>query len=244
MICKEVYKDKGKFSILGVSCNETELLSIVPEIKNACFDVDGQIQFQNYIDNLSDTGFNAPHQAYSVKSWQVGEGIAQVYLEKCCNVTFPWSSNRDLKNPASSLSGADLVGFHQEKFAFGEVKTSQEEATPPQVTSKADGLSKQLERLCLDVNLRWTLIQYLFHRCKDQSSYKKACEYYVQDNQDFNIFGILIRDTKPDIADWNYLNKHLNSHNTSRVSLTAIYLIITNGINALPNLVSGGKYDH
>ena len=131
-----------------------------------------------------------------------------------------------------------MVGFHQGQFAFGEVKTSTEQKYPPQVTSKkGDGLNAQLKKLCNDYDGRWVLIQYLFHRMKDKIEYQEACITYLKDNKNFYVFGVLVRDVEPKIDDWNYLKKYLKVHGENKVSLIALYLPKTNGIQKLHTYV-------
>jgi len=163
----------------------------------------------------------------------VGEGFAEAYLTDHFECDFPWSNNRDLKNPNSSLTGADLVGFHQGQFAFGEVKTSTEQEYPPQVTSKKDGLNAQLKKLCHNHDGRWRLVQYLFHRMTNKVKHQEACTAYLKDNNNFYVFGVLVRDVEPKIKDWDYLKKYLNVHKQNRVSLVALYLPKNGGIKKL-----------
>lgn len=233
------YADTKKFLLSGISFNDNQLQQSVTEVKNSCFDVQGQEKFNSFVSSISDTGFqNTSINNLPITSWQVGEGLAQAYLISHHNCHFPWSSNRDLKNPKSSLTGADLVGFHQGKFVFGEVKTSSENRQPAQVTSKkTDGLNTQLNNLCSDKNLRNTLIQYLFHRLNDNQNYKDALKKYLINDNDFTIFGVLVRDTSPNIRDWHYLQNNLQPHDRKRIFLIALYLL-EGGINQLHELVA------
>lgn len=236
---KVIYKDNKTLSLLGISFDSDQLQRSISEVKKNCFDTRGQDDFNDFVNSISDTGFNAlTMNNLQITSWQVGEGLAETYLTNHFSCHFPWSSNRDLKNPNSSLTGADLVGFYQGKFAFGEVKTSSEERCPPQVTfKKQDGLNTQLNKLCNDKDLQKTLIQYLFHRLQDDKNYKDALKEYLKDDNNFNIFGVLVRDTTPNIEDWRYLQNNLNPHNTKRIFLIALYLP-KEGIDQLHKLVS------
>lgn len=239
---REVYRDNKNLSLLGILYRDDELPQLTPAIVEKCFDTQGQIEFQDYVNSIDETGFNQiTSVTIDIKAWQMGEGFAESYLINCWSCKFPWSNNRDLKNPKSSLTGADLVGFYEGKFAFGEVKTSSENKYPPQVTSKkSDGLNTQLNKLCEDRNLQLTLMQYLFCRLgKDKSDYKRAMESYLSNNDNFNIFGILIRDVDPKIEDWEYLQKHLKPHSSSNIFLIALYLP-HNDIKELHQLVSAG----
>lgn len=237
----KAYQDEKNLSLLGVIFDDNELHQCVSEVKRSCFDIQGQEKFNNFVNSVSDTGFNViTMNKLHITSWQVGEGLAESYLINHHNCHFPWSSNRDLKNPKTSLTGADLVGFYGNEFAFGEVKTSSEERYPPQVTSKQkDGLNTQINNLCSNKNLQKILIQYLFYRLKDDQKYKNALKKYLQDDNDYNVFGVLVRDTEPNIADWRYLQNNLHPHNTNRVFLIALYLP-EGGINQLHELVATG----
>jgi len=110
--------------IQGISYSEEDLNQSAQIVANICFDTLGQKDFDNYILSLSETGFRPTKAVLTkIKDWQVGEGFAEAYLTAHFSCHFPWPNNRDLKNPNSSLTGADMVGFHQGQFAFGEVKT-------------------------------------------------------------------------------------------------------------------------
>lgn len=204
-------------------------------IADVCFDARGQEAFENYMHSLTDTGFSQISVLLpTVRDWQVGEGFAEAYLTAHYSCSFPWSNNRDLKNPNSSLTGADVIGFYQGQFAFGEVKTSTEKTHPPQVTSKkADGLNTQLQKLCDDHDMRWFLVQYLYHRIKDSTEYQTACKAYLNDKKSFTVFGVLVRDFEPNIADWDYLKNHLTVHKKNKVYLIALYLPKNDGIQKL-----------
>lgn len=241
---KEIYQETHNgMCIQGISYTENDLNQSAQIIADICFDTPGQKDFDNYILSLSDTGFQPINVVFqNIKDWQVGEGFAEAYLTAHFSCNFPWSNNRDLKNPKSSLTGADMVGFHKGQFAFGEVKTSAEKKYPPQVTSKkGDGLNTQLNNLCHDHDLRWILVQYLFYRLKITAEYKAACKTYLKDNQNFYVFGVFVRDVEPDIDDWKYLKKHLKVHEENKVYLIALYLPKTDGILKLhTNVLSKG----
>lgn len=221
--------------IQGISYSEDDLNQSAQSVANICFDTRGREDFENYILSLSDTGFR-PINAIppKIRDWNAGEGFAEAYLTAYFSCNFPWSNNRDLKNPNSSQTGADMVGFHQGRFAFGEVKTSTEQKYPPQVTSKkGDGLNTQLKKLCHDYSGRWVLVHYLFHRVNNMPEYKEAMTAYLKDNQNFYVFGVLVRDVEPKINDWDYLKNHLEVHEQNRVSLVALYLPKNGGIQKL-----------
>lgn len=240
----KVYQENhNSIYIEGVYYAENEIEDSAEIIADICFDISGNDSFESYIHSLSETGFT-PMSAVlpTVKDWQVGEAFAEAYITTHFSCSFPWSNNRDLKNPNSSLTGADMVGFHQGQFAFGEVKTSAEKKYPPQVTSKkSDGLNTQLNELCANDNLRRVLIQYLFHRQKNSDEYKEACIAYLNNKNNFYIFGALVRSADPAIEDWSYLKKHLKVHQQSKIFLIALYLPVNDGIEKLHTCVLSKK---
>jgi len=229
----------NKISIEGFSYAESDIKQSAEMIADVCFDASGQNDFNAFTASLSETGFNDSGLALvNIQDWQVGEGFAEAYLGSHFSCCFPWSNNRDLKNPNSSLTGADLVGFRKGQFAFGEVKTSKEQKVPPQVTSKkGDGLNAQLNKLCVDADARWALVQYLFHRQKNSTEYQNACKYYLQDDTNFYIFGVLVRNNKPLLDDWDHLKKHLEPHAPDKVFLVGLYLSGDDGIQKLHQCV-------
>jgi len=235
-IGKEVYQETHNgMGIKGFIYNNDELEQSSQVVADVCFDAEGKSEFEDYVSSLSDTGFKGmSYISPSIKDWQVGEGFAEAYLAAHFSCCFPWSNNRDLKNLKSSLTGADMVGFHQGQFAFGEVKTSAEQKYPPQVTSKTgDGLNTQLQKICTDQDMRWVLVQYLYHRVKNTDEYREAVTIYLKDTNNFHAFGVLVRNVTPNINDWKYLKKHLVVHEQNKVSLIALYLPQNNGIKDL-----------
>ena len=226
-------------NIRGISYTEDEIDKSARIVADICFDTRGRKDFKNYVSSLDDTGFSSFNFVLpKVKDWKVGEGFAEAYLTAHFSCYFPWHNNQDMKNPNSSLTGADIVGFYQGQFAFGEVKTSAEQKYPPQVTSKKnDGLCTQLKKLCQDNEAQWCLVQYLYYRIKDAEEYKEAMTAYLKDNKNFYVFGVLVRDVEPQINDWNYLKKNLKVHKQNKVFLIALYLPQNNGIKKLHTLV-------
>ncbi|MFV9691942.1 MAG: hypothetical protein ACNY01_13410 [Desulfobacteria bacterium] len=107
------------------------------------FDHEGTADIAALLESVPGTDFTGDEIARILdndtppKDWEVGEGeaIAEAYLTHHRDSFFPWPDGRDIRKPKSSLPGADLVGFHKNnektRFAFGEVKTSKENKTPP-----------------------------------------------------------------------------------------------------------------
>ena len=139
-----------------------------------------------------------------------------------------------MRNPNASPAGADLVGFHKQgatrRFAFGEVKTSEEEKWPPQVVIGRHGLAKQLEVLRdSDQTKHHLVIKYLGHRAKNSSweiGYKESVVRYFKDSSDVSLFGFLIRDVAPNSADLLSRAKALakGCPKETSIELSAVYL--------------------
>jgi hypothetical protein len=232
-------------SIDGICYTASHVEASVIHVANKCYDSEGIALFDKFAKSVSSTGFSpVSFMQMRILDWQVGEGFAEAYLSSHFSCRFPWSSNRDLKNPKSSLSGADMVGYCNGEFAFGEVKTSSESKYPPQVTSKKDGLNSQLNTLCSDPQLRLTLVHYLFHREMDKTEYIDAFKCYMNDMSSFYIFGVLVRDVLPKIRDWEYLKKYLKPHKPEKVSLVALYLPPDHGISKLHSSVVERRKTH
>lgn len=141
------------------------------------------------------------------ENWRVGEGLAEAFLVEHRVCEFPWPSGRDLKNPSASPTGTDLVGFQRtdaaenaHRFAFGEVKTSEEEAWPPSVVDGRHGLKKQLEALRDSTDVKDSLVKYLGHHAVGTAwlpRYRSAATRYLANPCDVSLFGMLVRDVEP-----------------------------------------------
>jgi hypothetical protein len=115
-------------------------------------------------------------------------------------------------NPKGNKTGADLVGFieidGQVLFLFGEVKTSSENAHPPQVMTYEDGMENQLCNLCDHPEKRRILISYLQNKARlfeDGHSFKDdfnaSNKTYYAENGMCQLVGVLVRDTDPSEED-------------------------------------------
>lgn len=145
----------------------------------------------------------------SPNSWEVGEALAECLLTDNLGAHWPSNTERDKRTPKASLPGADLIGFvtDGEKILFllGEVKTSSEAKSPPQVVTKQDGLIAQLNRLSTDLPIHRSLLNWLHARCKNTASwplFQEATENYLASERKHLILaGLLMRDTAPDEKD-------------------------------------------
>lgn len=137
------------------------------------------------------------------QDWEIGEAMAECLLCDEVGAVWPWNENRDRKTPKASLPGADIVGFIGEgddtTFLFGEVKTSSHAGTPPGVMNGRSGLAHQIDTLATTASHHFTLIKWLGARCttNDLSSRFRiaAQRYLTSEGKDFEIVGVLLRDT-------------------------------------------------
>lgn len=133
-----------------------------------------------------------------------------------------------------SLPGADLVGFCKEGdtvlLLFGEVKTSSDANTPPNVMYGSGGMAWQLKGEATRLDIQHALLKWLRARCKSdehRALYEAAVHRYVQSlGKEILLLGILLRDTEPNeldvIARAKALAKILGS--PTRIEITAWYL--------------------
>lgn len=200
----------------------------------------GRKKVEDFLSGLANTAFATDRLAAAlnaitpVKDWQVGESLAEAYLVDHKDCEFPWPTGRDLRNPNASPAGADLVGFQKhdmsQRFAFGEVKTSEEERWPPQVVTSRHGLMKQLEELRdSDQTKHHLVLIYLGHRAPHstwEAGYREAVTRYLQDASDISLFGFLIRDVAPKAEDLQSRAKMIATGCPKKTSieLHALYL--------------------
>jgi hypothetical protein len=202
----------------------------------------GNATVEGILVGVADTGFGPDSVRRIVSSdrapedWRVGEALAECRLRDSHDCSFPWPSGRDQKNPDSSLPGADLVGFQKttrkdypHRFAFGEVKTSNEEKWPPQVMYGRHGLIQQLESLRDQVGVKDHLVKYLTHRASNATwkpKHKEAARRYLANPSDVALFGVLVRDVAPKEDDLRTRAMAMakGCPRLTSVQLTAMYL--------------------
>ncbi len=179
-------------------------------------------------------------------SWRVGEALAEAYLTHHRGCEFPWPIGRDLRNPAASPAGTDLVGFHLNKkevrFAFGEVKTSEQEKWPPSISTGRHGLTEQLSQLRDSVHVKYHLVRYLALRAASADwrlTFEVAAARFLSNSSDVSLFGALIRDVEPKPADLRGRAETLvnGCPASTSIELWAIYLP-TGSIATLPEAAS------
>lgn len=142
--------------------------------------------------------------------WQIGEALAEVLLAEWHDAVWVWNQGRDRRTPRASLPGADLVGFlaaadGSARFLFGEVKSSEDADSPPNVVYGRHGMIQQLEDLAWRPELVWTLIRWLRARCTEGAAlatYRSALMAHAKSGgKDLVLAGCLLRDTVPNEMD-------------------------------------------
>ena len=174
------------------------------------FDDSGTSGLEELLEGLTETQFSRDNlesllaDGEAPEDWRVGEALAERFLTENHDCFFPWPDGRDERKRGSSLPGADLVGFQtrdrNERFAFGEVKTSSDAAYPPGVVYGRHGFKQQMEDLRDRRNTRDGLVRYLGHRAVTadwRDRYRAAALLYLNDTADVRLFGLLVRDVAP-----------------------------------------------
>ncbi|CAM6403049.1 MULTISPECIES: hypothetical protein [Enterobacteriaceae] len=178
-------------------------------------------------------------------NWRVGEAIAEAFVTDKGSCVFPWPTGRDLKNPNASPAGCDLTGFQPVndvdlpyRFAFGEVKTSEHNQSPPSVMTS---LGTQLHGLRDNRKVKDALCRYLGHhaaRADWEPMFKSAAKRYLSSNTtDVAVYGILIRDIQPNPLDISARVNALaiNCPVLTNIEMYALYLPL-NAISTLSEL--------
>ena len=184
------------------------------------------------------------------KPWAVGEALAECLLsdDDAREIYWPWNLIRDRRAPRASLPGADLVGFCKKGDAvlllFGEVKTSSDKNTPPNVMSGSRGMTWQLSNEATRLDIHHVLLKWLHARCKSNKHrklYEAAVQCYIQSQgKEILLVGVLLRDTKPCELDVTARAKSLaeSLDSSTRIEITAWYLPVP--IKDWPALLHGG----
>lgn len=218
----QVYEaDSPPVRARGYAFTEGELNSLLAnEVKAILQDYQGQAELETLLSGIATTQFaDAALQAVvradrPVEYWRVGEAIAESYLVGHRQCMFPWPGGRDLKNPDSSPAGTDLVGFQTQnptdadstRFSFAEVKTSNQSEYPPSLMYGRHGLKQQLDDLRDSTTVKDSLVKYLGLHANGRAwseQFKSAAKRYIHDRSDVSIFGLLVRDVKPNPKDFS-----------------------------------------
>jgi len=216
------------------------------EIKKKLVDYPGTRELVESFDDIVETDFDRDvlkkilRLAFEkFEMWKIGEAFCEFFLEKEFKVRFWYNHLRDLKNPKASPTGPDLVGFidinEDTIFVFGEVKTSEDERSPPQVFYGKTGFKNQINELKNNKTISYNLIRYLGFKvsnlpktdpfCKD---YRSALKIYIKKRNRIHLCGLLVRDTKCNCKDLEsgYNNLKNITHKDMIIKLIGLYIPI------------------
>lgn len=228
-----------RLSAEGCQLSESELSQGLKRVAPILRDDAGRAGLAAMLKSLATTQFGNQQLArvlsfpVPTQDWRVGEAMAEAFLVDHRNCSFPWPSSRDLRNSNASPAGADLVGFKHEaaavRFAFGEVKTSEEKRWPPQVMTGRHGMARQLEDLFDDSETKRQLVRYLGHHAPGaawEADFKQATCGYLNNHEAVALFGVLIRDVEPRAEDLSSRARELAARCPveTQLELRAIYL--------------------
>ncbi|GAB3099643.1 hypothetical protein [Lysobacter terrae] len=204
-------------------------------------DKTGLLDFSNHLSGLATTGFalesleailNAEYE--EERDWAAGEALAEAWLSLDHGVVWPWNMALDKRTPKASLPGPDLIGFitvdGKVRLVLGEVKSSSQGISPPGVMTGRTGMTHQLEELAQDLGLLFTLLRWLHVRCNSDSTrelFNSAVAVFISSgNKEISLFGVLVRDTQPNVLDLRGRGTHLSSivDGPTQCSLIALYL--------------------
>lgn len=230
---------------------------ITDDVASRLHDKEAKDEFKAYLRDLASTGFAIDSldkilsaEIPEERDWAVGEAMAEAYLTRNHDVTWPWNMTRDARIPKASLPGADLIGFEIKgedvRLVLGEAKSSREKKYPPQVMNGRDGhIGPQLDNLAGNLGLICQLLHWLLFRCKGNEhevSFNAAIGLYLKSgNKAVSLFGILIRDTEPNELDLQARGRSLANmlQTPTTCQLIAVYLPCK--IASLPALTLGGE---
>ena len=183
------------------------------------------------------------------QSWELGESLAETLLEDEHGVRWPWNHARDKRTPKASLPGKDLIGFIESGIGFallfGEVKSSSDSRTPPNLMYGPDGMISQLAEAACDRPEQLCLLKWLRRRCKHTelwSHFEQAITRFLNSRGcDIVIWGVLVRDTSPNERDLKARAAALATKvaTVKRVELDAWYFPLP--ISQWEQLLEGGE---
>ena len=251
---KEFTHRIGNVEVAGYSFSQAEIEdALESRIIPALRDNSGAEEVERLLTAVATTDFASDQLRAALTSdrdipdWQVGEALAEAYLEDHHNCEFPWPMTRDARNPRGSLPGTDSVGFQKHgvsyRIAFGETKTSSDTSRPPQVWNGRSGLKKQLEGLRDSAEIKnHIVVRYLGIRANGaawKATYMAAAGRYLANPTDVALFGVLVRDTKPHEDDALGRAKALASGCPTDTAIGIVVLYLpSNQISELPTKVA------
>jgi hypothetical protein len=252
-----IYSSQDKqVSWAGISVSEgSEFESFMTaRVASRLNDETGSQEFESHLRGLAATGFartnldnllntNIPEE----RVWAIGEAVAEAYLTYRHNITWPWNMERDKRTPMASLPGADLVGFETDgenvRLVLGEVKTSGDISTPPNVMYGRSGITHQIDNLASNLSLIVQLLKWLLPRCKGtqyETSFNAAITLLLNSKiKAIALFGVLIRDTTPNELDLQSRGHSLSNNIQTPTTCQLIALYLPCSISTLPHRIFG-----
>ncbi len=238
---RETYRvDSEPVNARGVQFDDDDLADSSPVLAATLWDRGGKEELGELLSSLATTEFEQAgvegilsSDEVDVEQWRVGEAAAQAHLEANVACHFPWSSRRDLKNPAASSAGAELVGFDvardPARLAIGEVKTSDQAHAPPSVVHGDLGLIGQLAAARDQEEIAKNLMRWLGFRSLDADWRQQYCESAARilaNPKDISLFGVLVRTVDPDPDDLRSAAATLatDTADPTTIALEALYV--------------------
>jgi hypothetical protein len=235
----------------GIEIKDTEQFNVflTSDVASRVNDTEGMNALITDISLLTGTGFEFKNFQRILnaaipeeRDWAIGEALAEAFLAREHKIVWPWNTERDKRTPKASLPGADLIGFEidgeQIRLVLGEVKSSSEEKTPPNVMNGSDGMKKQIENLANDMGLIFQIMKWLHPRCKGSQYeiyFNTAFSLFLtSNNRAVALFGILVRDTTPNELDLESRGKSLAEILETPTTCQLIGLYIPYKIENLP----------
>ncbi|MDW4907471.1 hypothetical protein RB628_19490 [Streptomyces sp. ADMS] len=224
----------------GYVVSDDQTLGMAPTIQELLTDSKGVEEVRRSLESITRTDFDKTrleailHSESEPESWRVGEALAEYHLASECFCFFPWPSGRDLKNPGTSSGGVDLIGFEikqsgETALALAEVKTSEQEKSPPDLMQGRHGMKGQLEGLRSGDNRKLWAIKYLGMHAQGKDwfqHFQKSMVRYFADPTDVRLYGTLVRTVSPNVADLRARARSLakDCPSKTKITLTAIYV--------------------
>jgi len=210
-----------------------------------------RVQLSEYLEELNSTGFAINEIARIAETdpcpapWEIGEVLAEVLLEDLENAYFPWPPSWDKRTATASLPGPDLIGFigetGDERFVFGEVKTSNAADVLRSVIYGDDGLRHQVSRLVSSKERREILISWLVVRAQGKpwkSTLDRALKSYFGDPPSAVIVGVLLHSGDPDESHLRPVRTEVEAQSTPYgVFLLGFYLPLP--VDEWPEAIEG-----
>ncbi len=256
--CIEYATDDRQVSWHGVSMADGDDFStfLATDVRSRLRDAEGAADFERHLSGLTTTGFSRDSLAELLaadlpeeRDWAVGEAMAEAYLSREFQITWPWNMERDKRTPKASLPGADLIGFAFDdgsvRLALGEVKSSTDPNAPPNVMSGRSGMTHQLDVLATNLPILLTILKWLLPRCKgtehEAAFNAAATAFLASGNKDIALFGVLLRDTKADEKDLKARGQRLAGTLGSPTTCQLVAVYLPCKVADLPGRVSEGE---